>query len=151
MKANQFKIEGRPIADGQPTFVIAELGINHNGYVEVAKKLISTAHQAGANAVKFQKRTVPTVYSAEELKKPRPIDKKVLENALERNVLPSEAVERLKKSNLGNSTNGDLKWALEFTGAEYGEIDRFCRNLGIMWFASPWDIESVDFLGQFIN
>ncbi len=133
----------------QPCFFVAEIGINHNGSLEIAKKLIDAAVEAGAQAVKFQKRTVPAVYSAEELAKPRQVDRAVLENAVKRGVLPKESVERLKKSDFKDSTNGDLKWALEFTKDEYKEIDRYCNTKGIFWFASPWDLESVDFLEGF--
>lgn len=134
----------------EPVFIIAEIGINHNGIVENAKKLIHKAVSAGADAVKFQKRTVPVVYSAEELALPRAItDISVLESAIKRGVLSQEACERLVSSSFRDTTNGDLKWALEFTEAEYAEIDAYCRDENILWFASPWDEESVDFLEQF--
>ena len=143
------KIGEKLVGPNQPTFIVAEIGINHNGFVEVAKNLIAVAHQAGVDAVKFQKRKVDVVYSAAELDKPRPVHRSVLENAIARKVLPPAAVDRLLKSNFEQGTNGDLKWALEFTDDEYWEIDRFCRKLGIIWFASPWDEGSVDFLAQF--
>ncbi len=142
-------INGIAIGRAKPCFFVAEIGINHNGSLEVAKKLIDATVAAGAQAVKFQKRTVPVVYSAEELAKPRAVDRGVLENAIKRGVLSKEAVERLTKSDFKDSTNGDLKWALEFTEAEYKEIDRYSKEKGIFWFASPWDEESVDFLEKF--
>jgi N-acetylneuraminate synthase len=108
---------------GTKTFVIAEIGINHNGDIEVARKLIKAAKDAGCDAVKFQKRTVEIVYTADELANPR-------------------------ESKFGK-TNGDLKRGLEFSKTEYEEIDRCCKELGILWFASPWDEASVDFLEQF--
>ena len=111
------------VGPGHPCFVIAEIGINHNGELETAKRLISAAHVAGANAVKFQKRTVEVVYSAEELARPR-------------------------ESPFG-TTNGALKRGLEFGWQAYREIDRYCRDLGILWFASCWDQDSVDFIEQF--
>lgn len=111
------------VGDGCPTFVIAELGINHNGSVDLAKQLIDVAILAGAQAVKFQKRTVEVVYSAAELAKPR-------------------------ASPFGE-TNGDLKRGLEFGVEQYAEIDRYCREKKILWFASPWDVGSVDFLEAF--
>lgn len=117
------RIGNRLVGDGQPCFIIAEVGINHNGDVDLAKRLISVALAAGCDAVKFQKRTVDVVYTAEELAKPR--------------------------ENPFGPTNGDLKYGLEFEEEEYEEIDAFCKSLKMMWFASPWDERSVDFLDQF--
>ena len=113
------KLAGR----GQPCYVIAEIGINHNGDINIAKQLINVALGAGCSAVKFQKRTIDVVYSAEELAKPR-------------------------ESPFGQ-TNGDLKRGLEFDIEEYKEIDRYCREVKIDWFASCWDEESVNFIAQF--
>jgi N-acetylneuraminate synthase len=137
------------VGKGHPVFVIAEIGINHNGEVSLAKKLIDAAIDAGCNAVKFQKRTVPVVYTEAELAKPREVPPHIISTAISRRVLSPEAVKRLVESNLTNTTNGDLKWALEFTAEEYKEIDTYCKEKGIMWFASPWDEDSVDFLDQF--
>ncbi|MEW6657708.1 MAG: N-acetylneuraminate synthase family protein [Thermodesulfobacteriota bacterium] len=117
------KIGNRLVGPDSSTFIIAEIGINHNGDVEIAKKLISAAVGAGCDAVKFQKRTVDIVYTPEELAKPR--------------------------ENPFGPTNGDLKRGLEFGQAEYAEIDRFCQGLGILWFASCWDEGSVDFIARF--
>jgi N-acetylneuraminate synthase len=117
------KIGNRLVGDGQPCFTIAEIGINHNGDMALAKKLINVAAAANCDAVKFQKRTVNVVYSAEELAKPR-------------------------ESPFGE-TNGDLKRGLEFDEDAYKEIDRFCREIGITWFASCWDEASVDVIDQF--
>jgi len=103
--------------------VVAEIGINHNGDIDLAKKLINVALGADCDAVKFQKRTIDVVYSAEELAKPR-------------------------ESPFG-TTNGDLKRGLEFELEEYEEIDRYCREVKIPWFASCWDEASVDFIAQF--
>jgi N-acetylneuraminate synthase len=103
--------------------VIAEIGINHNGDISLARKLIAAANLAGCDAVKFQKRTVNVVYTPEELAKPR--------------------------DNPFGATNGDLKRGLEFGLEDYRAIDQYCRQLGIMWFASCWDEWSVDFLAQF--
>jgi len=102
---------------------VAEIGINHNGDVGQAKRLISIAAAAGCNAVKFQKRTVDVVYTPEELAKPR-------------------------ESPFGE-TNGDLKRGLELGLEQYREIDRFARDCEIAWFASCWDLDSVDFIEQF--
>src|SRR5664280_327354 len=106
-----------------PFYIIAEIGINHNGDIELAKRLITIAVAAGCDAVKFQKRTVDVVYTPEELAKPR-------------------------ESPFG-LTNGDLKRGLEFTYEEYQEIDRYCAQVKIPWFASCWDEPSVDFIDQF--
>jgi N-acetylneuraminate synthase len=102
---------------------VAEIGINHNGDPEIAKALISLAAQAGCQAVKFQKRTVDVVYTPAELAKSR-------------------------ESPFG-TTNGDLKRGLELGQTEYAKIDLHCREVGMDWFASPWDEASVDFLEQF--
>ena len=117
------KIADKLIGDNYPCFVIAEIGINHNGSVELAKKMIAIAVTTGCDAVKFQKRTVDVVYSKEELAKER-------------------------KSVFGN-TNGDLKRGLEFDYEQYKEIDEYCKAKKIMWFASCWDEQSVDFMDQF--
>ena len=101
-------------------FIVAEIGINHNGDLEIAKKLIDGAIFAGCDAVKFQKRTIEKVYSKEELDKPR-------------------------ESPWGN-TNRDQKYGLEFGNEEYDEIDKYCREKGIYWFASAWDLDSQKFL-----
>jgi N-acetylneuraminate synthase len=111
------------VGDGYPCYVIAEIGINHNGDINVAKKLIDAAVAAKCNAVKFQKRTVEVVYPAEELARPR-------------------------ESPFG-TTNGDLKYGLEFGEEEYAEIDRHCKQNNMTWFASCWDEQSVDFIQQF--
>ena len=121
--ARELKIGGKFVGDDHPVFITAEIGINHNGSLEMAKKLIDAAVVAGCDAVKFQKRTVEIVYTPEELAKSR--------------------------ENPFGSTNGDLKRGLEFGEEQYGEIDRYCQEKGVMWFASPWDEGSVDFLEQF--
>ena len=113
----------RAVGDAHPTMVLAEIGINHNGDVQNAKKLIDVATFAGAEAVKFQKRTIDVVYSPAELDKPR-------------------------ESPFGD-TNGDLKRGLEFGHTEYEEIDAYCRSKGIAWTASCWDEGAVDFIDQF--
>jgi N-acetylneuraminate synthase len=120
---NSVMIGNTPVGDGNPCYVIAEVGINHNGDLGLAKRLISVAVAAGCNAVKFQKRTVSVVYTPEELAKPR-------------------------ESPFGE-TNGDLKRGLEFGANDYREIDRYCRDVNIRWFASCWDEKSVDVIDQF--
>ena len=104
-------------------FITAEIGINHNGDLDVAKKLINGSKDAGADAVKFQKRTIDLVY-----------DKEMLDGS--------------RESPWG-STQREQKEGLEFGQAEYQEIDRFCNEVGIEWFASAWDLESQYFLRQF--
>lgn len=143
---NAVFIGGVPIGKKFPVFFIAEIGINHNGSIETAKKLIDAAATAGAQAVKFQKRTIPVVYTSEELAKPRAVDRGLLENAVRRGVLSKEAEMRLEKSDYAESTNGDLKWALEFTEREYRDIFNHAKGKGLLVFASPWDEESVDVL-----
>jgi N-acetylneuraminate synthase len=123
MERKKVKIANKIVGDGEPVFITAEIGINHNGDINIAKKLIDVAVSAGCDAVKFQKRTIELVYTPEELAKPR-------------------------ESPFGK-TNGDLKRALEFGEKEYAEIDRYCKEKGILWFASPWDVKSVDFLEKF--
>lgn len=103
--------------------ITAEIGINHNGDIDIAKQLIDVAKLAGADAVKFQKRTIEKVYSKEELDKPR-------------------------DSPWGTTTR-EQKLGLEFGKNEYDEIDRYCRKKGIEWFASAWDLESQKFLRQY--
>ena len=117
------KIGNKIVGDGNPCFIIAEIGINHNGSVSLAKKMIDIAVTTGCDAVKFQKRTVDVVYTKEELAKER-------------------------NSVFGN-TNGDLKRGLEFGEDEYKIIDEYCKEKGILWFASCWDEQSVDFIDNF--
>ena len=104
-------------------FVIAEVGINHNGDLELAKRLILEAKNSGCDAVKFQKRTVEDVYTPEDLDRPR-------------------------ESPWG-TTNRQQKLGLEFGKEQYDEIDAYCKELGIEWFASAWDLKSQTFLEQY--
>jgi N-acetylneuraminate synthase len=104
-------------------FVIAEVGINHNGDIQIAKKLIDVATLAGADAVKFQKRTIDAVYT-----------KELLDSSRES---PWGTTQRAQKE------------GLEFGKEEYDEIDKYCKEKGIEWFASAWDIESQKFIKQF--
>ena len=123
MPAKPIRMANHHIGPGHPCFIVAEIGINHNGSVAIAKKLIDIAVEAGCDAVKFQKRTIDIVYSNEELDRPR-------------------------ESPFGD-TNRELKENLEFGLNEYREIDRYCKDKGIIWFASCWDEVSVDFIEQF--
>jgi N-acetylneuraminate synthase len=106
-----------------PIFIIAEIGINHNGDIKIAKKLIDTAKQAGVDAVKFQKRTIDLVYSKEMLDSPRES--------------PWGKTQRAQKE------------GLEFGFEEYRGIDAYCRKKEIEWFASAWDIDAQKFMRQF--
>ena len=103
--------------------LIAEIGINHNGNLDIAKDLIINAKNAGFHSVKFQKRTIEEVYSKEQLEKPR-------------------------ESPWGK-TQKEQKEGLEFGKDEYDEINKFCKTIGINWFASAWDIKSLEFLDKY--
>jgi N-acetylneuraminate synthase len=122
-KRLEVAIGNKVVGDGHPCFIIAEIGINHNGDIDLARRLISVAVAAGCDAVKFQKRTIDVVYPAEELARPR-------------------------ESPFG-ATNGDLKRGLEFGFDEYQMIDRYCREVKMAWFASCWDEASADFIDHF--
>ena len=104
-------------------FLIAEIGINHNGDIAIAKLLIDAASKAGFDAVKFQKRTIDKVYTKEFLDSPR-------------------------ESPWG-TTQRDQKEGLEFSTSDYEEINIFCKQKGIQWSASAWDIDAQVFLQQF--
>jgi len=121
--AKPVQIGNRLVGPGQRCFIVAEIGINHNGDLDIARKLISAALLAGCDAVKFQKRTVEVVYTPEELARPR-------------------------ESPFGG-TNGDLKRGLEFNYEAYKAIHEYCRLHKILWYASCWDEASVDFIEQF--
>ncbi len=118
------KIGERWVGEGYPVFIIAEIGINHNGDLNIAKRLIDVAFMAGCDAVKFQKRTpekaVPPGYQ---------------------NVM--------RETPWGLITYLEYRRMVEFGYDEYAEIDRYCKDKGIPWFASCWDEESVDFIEQF--
>ena len=104
-------------------FIIAEIGINHNGDINLAKEMIDNSVEAGADAVKFQKRDVETVYSKEILDSPR-------------------------ESPWG-TTQREQKFGLEFTEKEYDIIHNYCKIKKIKWFASAWDLKSLSFLSKY--
>lgn len=106
------------------TKIIAEIGINHNGDIEIAKQLILVAKAAGCNYVKFQKRN-PDV------------------------CVPEEQKNVMRKTPWGEITYLEYKWRTEFGEKEYDEIDRFCKEIDIKWFASVWDKTSVDFMTKY--
>ncbi len=117
-------IGDRPVGNNNPCFVIAEIGINHNGDVGIAKKLITIAKGAGCDAVKFQKRT-PEI------------------------CVPPAQRTTMRETPWGYISYMDYREKVEFDLDQYKEIDAFCREQQILWFASCWDIPSVDFMKQF--
>ena len=114
-------IAGRPIGAGHPTYVIAEIGLNHNGDVELAKQLVDVAAQAGAQAVKFQKRT-PHISTPEHMKSV------------------------MRSTPWGEMTYLDYRYRVEFNREQYIEIGDHATLRGLAWFASPWDEPAVAFL-----
>lgn len=116
------KIGNKEISENKSTYIIGEIGINHNGSIILAKSLIDIAVKCGCDAVKFQKRDIDLVYTKEELDKPR--------------------------NSVYGKTNGDLKRGLELSFEDYKELFSYASKKGIDIFASPWDINSVDFLEQ---
>ncbi len=118
------RIGDRLVGDGQPVFVIAEIGINHNGSLDMAKKLIDGALFAGCDAVKFQKRTPELC-------------------------VPREQWDVQRDTPWGRMSYIEYRRRMEFDADQYAAIDRHCRERGILWFASCWDEPSVDFIEQF--
>ena len=122
--SREIKLGDRLVGDGHPTYIIAEIGINHNGSVDIAKLLIDAAAKAGVDAVKFQKRT-PEICT------------------------PRDQWDKMRETPWGYIRYIDYRYKVEFGLDEYQEIDRYCKEKGITWFASVWDEPSVDFLEQF--
>ena len=120
----EITIGNHKIGDGHPTYLVAEIGINHNGDVEIAKSLIDVAARHGMNAVKFQKRTPELC-------------------------VPPDQRAHMRETPWGYISYLDYRYKVEFGQVEYAEIDRYCKQVGIPWFASVWDEPSVDFLEQF--
>ena len=112
------------VGDGHPAYIIAEIGINHNGDLDIAKKMIEAAVHAGADAVKFQKRT-PEVCT------------------------PLEQQKQMRETPWGYITYLDYRYKVELGLEQYREIDQTCKKLGIDWMVSVWDEPSVDFMSQF--
>ncbi|MDY0083747.1 MAG: N-acetylneuraminate synthase family protein [Ignavibacteriaceae bacterium] len=124
MSKREIKVKDRLIGDGYPVFVIGEIGINHNGDVNTAKKIIAGAKHAGVDAVKFQKRTPEICVHKDQWN-----------------------IER--DTPWGRMTYIDYRHKVEFNEDHYAEIDRYCKEIGITWFASCWDEPSVDFIEKF--
>lgn len=120
----QVNIGGRIVGDMQPTYVVAEIGLNHNGDLDIAKRLIDAAATAGCDAVKFQKRT-PEV------------------------CVPPDQRSALRETPWGLITYLEYRYKVELDQRAYTEIDRHCKERGITWFASCWDEASVDFMERF--
>lgn len=117
-------LDGKKVGVSQPCYLIAEIGINHNGDVDLAKRLILMSKEAGFDVVKFQKR-VPDL------------------------CVPKSKRDQLRITPWGEMSYFSYKEKIEFSKNEYDEIDNFCRNIGIHWAASAWDIESVKFLSNY--
>lgn len=117
-------IGNRKVGDGHSAYIIAEIGINHNGSLEFAKQMILAAHTAGVDAVKFQKRTPELC-------------------------VPEHQRNQMRETPWGYITYLDYRYKVEFGQEDYQEIERYCKELGIAWLASSWDIPSVEFMEQF--
>lgn len=120
----EVSIGNRKIGDGHPAYIIGEIGINHNGDINVAKKLMEVAKNAGADAVKFQKRTPELC-------------------------VPEHQRNQMRDTPWGYITYLDYRYKVEFGEEAYTEIDRFAKEIGIDWFASSWDIPSLEFIERF--
>jgi len=122
--ARVIELNGRPVGDGHPAYIIAEIGINHNGSLEIAKKLIDVAKASGCDAVKFQKRTPEKC-------------------------VPAEMRDRMRETPWGYITYLDYRYRVEFQKEDFEQIDFYCRAQKIHWFVSCWDPDSVEFMKQF--
>ncbi|MGB4323620.1 MAG: N-acetylneuraminate synthase family protein, partial [Anaerolineaceae bacterium] len=120
----EVSIGNRKIGEGHPAYIIGEIGINHNGDINVAKKLMEVARNVGADAVKFQKRTPELC-------------------------VPEHQRNQMRDTPWGYITYLDYRYKVEFDEESYTEIDRFAREIGIDWFASSWDIPSLEIINRF--
>ena len=120
----EIKIGNRRVGEGWPAYIIAEIGINHNGDLDIAKQMIDAAVHAGVDAVKFQKRT-PDIAT--------PLDQQT----------------QMRETPWGYITYLEYRYKVEFNEDQYREIDRYCREKGIAWMVSVWDQPSVDFMEKF--
>jgi N-acetylneuraminate synthase len=122
--AKHVRIGNRLVGEGRPVFITAEIGINHNGDLDIAKKLIDAAALAGCDAVKFQKRTPELC-------------------------VPPDQQNIMRETPWGMMTYMEYRHRVEFDIEAYDEIDQYCREKRILWFASCWDKPSVDFIAQY--
>lgn len=120
----ELKIGKRLVGDGQPAYIVGEIGINHNGEIDIAKQLIDLAKWAGADAIKFQKRTPELA-------------------------VPPDQRDKMRETPWGYISYLDYRYQVEFNEAQYGEIDTYCKQKGMDWFVSVWDEGSVDFMEAF--
>ncbi len=120
----EINLGDRKVGDGHPTYIVAEVGINHNGSVQTAKELIKAAAEAGVDAVKFQKRT-PEI------------------------CVPDHQKNQMRDTPWGYITYLEYRHIVEFGQAEYEEIDACCKSFGIDWLASSWDVPSLEFIDTF--
>ncbi len=118
------QIGSKKVGDGYPTYIVTEIGINHNGDLNLAKEMIDIAARYGADAVKLQKRTPELC-------------------------VPQEQRSQMRETPWGYISYLDYRHKVEFGEQEYAEIDRYCEELGMTWFASVWDTPSVDFMEKF--
>jgi N-acetylneuraminate synthase len=122
--SREIMLGNRTIGEGHPTFIVAEIGINHNGSLEIAKNLIDMAVKSGVDAVKLQKRTPELC-------------------------VPPDQQKHMRETPWGYITYLEYRYKVEFGLNEYREIDRYCKQKNMPWFASVWDEPAVDFLQQF--
>jgi len=122
--AREIRLGDRMVGDGYPAYVVAEIGINHNGDLSIAKQMIDAAVHAGVEAVKFQKRT-PEIST------------------------PPEQQKQMRETPWGYITYLDYRHKVEFNEDQYCEIDRYCQSKGMAWMVSVWDEPSVDFMEKF--
>jgi N-acetylneuraminate synthase len=120
----ELKIGDRLVGDGHPTYIVGEIGINHNGDIEVAKQLIDLAKWAGADAIKFQKRTPELA-------------------------VPKDQRDKMRETPWGYISYMDYRYKVEFGEEQYREIDAYSKQKGMQWFVSAWDEPSVDFTEAF--
>lgn len=121
---HEVSLGGRLVGDGHPTYIIGEIGLNHNGDVQIAKQLIDVAAVFGCDAVKFQKRTPELC-------------------------VPKDQRDIMRDTPWGRMTYLEYRYRVEFGADEYAQIDAHCKSKGLHWFASCWDEPSVDFMEQF--
>ncbi len=120
----ELKIGKRLVGDGHPAYIVGEIGINHNGDIEIAKQLIDLAKWAGADAIKFQKRTPELA-------------------------VPADQRDKMRETPWGYISYLDYRYKVEFNEAQYREINAYCKQKGLEWFVSVWDEGSVDFMEAF--